>query len=381
MSCKDCATNLAVDKVTCVVCKNNYCFSCAKIEASEQKIAKLRRGSKFKFFCDNCSNKYVLLPQLDENGEPNVRTMVMKLLNLIEEQSEKIKELEKSVQEVKRNQEGRYVKNDSSTSVIEKRRSYANLVNEPVLIVKPNDGGTSVDTLNEIQNKIDPIELAIGIDSIKKIKDGGVVIGCADEKSREVLKKKVMTELGDTCTVNTAQLKNPRVIIVGVEEKVINMEDKDIINALVVQNENTVEDDCKIKVIKKFITRKNSGNIVLEVDPEVMKKLMEVEKIHMKYRNCRIYEYFNVIRCFDCGELGHKRNECKKGKLCFNCFKKHNRDDECQRKENPFCINCQNMNTKVNMKLDVNHSIFNKECPCYQRVISTISAKVKKYSL
>lgn len=266
---------------------------------------------------------------------------------------------------------------ETSKNQLPTNKTFAEAVKEPAIIIKPVQEQTSNTTINDIQTRIDPTKLAVGINTMKSTRDGGVVISCTDKKSMETMKNKVIEELGDKYTINMTQLKNPRAIVVGVEEKIINMGEEDILEILTQQNELLKGEESKMKLIRKYVGRKESGNIVIEVEPEVMKKLISLEKIHVAFRNCRVYEYFNVLRCFNCGEFGHKNKDCKNDKVCFTCSKKHN--GRCTSNKS-VCINCKKMNEKVNLKLDINHSIFDRNCPCYERIVQSIRKKTKSYN-
>lgn len=327
--------------------------------------------------CINCEEVHNEHRKLIGKEEVDVKLAMLELIKLVKEQNEKINDLKVSIEQLKQNSNMPFEVNKSvSTSV---GRSYANVTKEPVIIVKPVGKQNSSETIREIQGKIDPTKMAVGIEKIKGIREGGAAISCTNKQSLEKVKSKALDVLGDKYTIGTTELKNPRIIIVGVEEKVMNMTDEEIINGIIQQNNMQIEIKNKIKLLKKYMVKKNSGNIIFEVEADEMKYLLEREKLNVSFRNCRIYEYYNVIRCFNCGCFGHKKTECKNGKVCFKCTKNHE-NEECTA-DVPICINCKNMNEKVNLRLDINHSTFDRKCPCYERIIQSLSKKVKNYEI
>ncbi|KAL3277890.1 hypothetical protein HHI36_013231 [Cryptolaemus montrouzieri] len=156
----------------------------------------------------------------------------------------------------------------------------AEKVGDPVLLVNPKITQNSGETLNDIRNKIDPAKLAVGIEKMKPIKE---------------------EQFGKKYEVNLSEMKNPRAVIVGVEEEVLDRRNDEIVSILLSQNEFLDKKVDKITINKKyFVKSKNlqakseSGNVI-EIDPKIMNEIMNVEKMHVKYRNCGVFSYYNVL--------------------------------------------------------------------------------------
>ncbi|KAK9708434.1 hypothetical protein QE152_g27186 [Popillia japonica] len=79
----------------------------------------------------------------------------------------------------------------------------------------------------------------------------------------------------------TPKIKNPKIIIVGVETETIELENKAILECIVGQNElQTVDEEImnKIEVLGKFVkkNKNNYGNIILEVQSDVYGKIIKL---------------------------------------------------------------------------------------------------------
>ena len=111
---------------------------------------------------------------------------------------------------------------------------------------------------------------------------------------------------------------------------------------------------------------------MVEVDTDTYNSLMTARKVSIGWDKCSVYEAFNVLRCFKCGEFGHKSTECKNEETCSKCKGSH-RTSECSSADYK-CVNCNKMNLDRRMILCVNHPAFSVQCPVYLR----LSEKKKK---
>lgn len=65
-------------------------------------------------------------------------------------------------------------------------------------------------------------------------------------------------------------------------------------------------------------------------------------KIKLGWSIARIKEFVEVIRCFNCQDIGHYASACKKDRAerhCYRCGQTGHISSTCQRPE--YCRNCQ----------------------------------------
>ena len=172
----------------------------------------LSHRAGIKYYCGDYEKRYTLVSKIDENGDPDIKNSLLELLRIVKDKNIKMLST--------------MIPSDSMKTCknqLQANKTFAEAVKEPAIIIKPVQEQTSNTTIDEIQTQIDPTKLAVGINTMKSTRDGEVVISCTDKKSMETMKNKVIEELGDKYTINMTQLKNPRAIVVGVEEKIVNM--------------------------------------------------------------------------------------------------------------------------------------------------------------
>ncbi|KAK9728655.1 hypothetical protein QE152_g17113 [Popillia japonica] len=78
--------------------------------------------------------------------------------------------------------------------------TYSSIVKKKneVIVVKPvNDKQNCQQTQQEMKDKINLNKIAVGVDKIRNISKGGVVINCTSKESKEKLKNTVKKELGN----------------------------------------------------------------------------------------------------------------------------------------------------------------------------------------
>ena len=86
----------------------------------------------------------------------------------------------------------------------------------------------------------------------------------------------------------------------------------------------------------------------------------------------QVDQYYPQIRqCYKCAKFNHVKARCKSRiDICILCGEnKHVENEECEKKNNPFCYNCKG-----------NYSAINRECPIRIRE-QTIRDTATKYNL
>lgn len=246
------------------------------------------------------------------------------------------------------------------------------------LMVKPVKEQNSNITRSDLADKIDPAKLEIGINSMKNIRNGGVLIDCGDKKARGIMSAKLGEEFGNKYKIEETKLRNPKIVIRGAENKYMECDDRKIIESIIAQNDLRVLDEdveTKIKVVRKYINRskKNVCNIILETDCSLYERIKSWEKLNIGWRRCLMADYYNVVRCFKCAGYNHFSGECKNERVCFKCSGDHE-GRECESTEHK-CVNCMKKVESLKIDLDVNHTAYDENCPCYKRIIEAICRK------
>lgn len=243
--------------------------------------------------------------------------------------------------------------------------------NEPVLIIKPTleTKQKSSETQLDIRQKIDPSNLAVGIKTLRNIRDGGVAITCENTVSREVMKATITEQLGNKYKVEESTLKNPKVKIRDVENSILNLDNNTLIDKILKQNFIAQYDKMHFDVITKYEKNQYNGNIIVQVDSKMFDILIKKSKLSIGWKRCHVNEYFGCVRCFKCNRNSHKITNCTYETTCGKCAGNH-RSQDCQ--ANVYkCINCLTRCEKLNLKLDCNHKVSDINCPSYQMIIQT----------
>lgn len=265
------------------------------------------------------------------------------------------------LKELKESRDNKSRKTDDKVHV-----SYADKVKSsgPIVLITPvNANQKCEETKKDIKDKVNPE--GNQVTGIRRAAKGAIAIECKDDKSSEKLKNDAAKNLGNEYKVLVPKRRRPKIKICGLSEK---LSDDEILDCLIKQNEILKSDD-EIKIVKTIERKKThfdaTYDSIIETTPTGFKKIIEAEKLFVKWDSCRVFEHIHVRRCHKCLGFNHTQRECTNKISCSFCAGEHISVD-CN-SEKPKCVNCLWHVNKLKMKLDVNHGAYDKECPVLQR--------------
>lgn len=237
---------------------------------------------------------------------------------------------------------------------------------ENVILIKPRLPQDSLITKNAVKANINPANIAVN--GLHNVSNGGVIIKCPTKQSMNEFKVAAERNLGNNYDISIPMPLKPKIKILGFYD---NKTPAEIVECLKNQNPFINDNDnAHIKVIKiekNKTSRMESYNILVEVDGITYKNLMYQRRVNINWQRCRVVDCLDLQRCFNCSGFNHKADKCNSKKACPRCAGDHSLKD-CDIKIEK-CINCVNMNVKLSLNLDVNHTVWSKECKNHQRMI------------
>ena len=233
----------------------------------------------------------------------------------------------------------------------------------PVIVIKPVESSqSSEDTRCFLKKTLDPKIHKIG--NFRNGRNGSIIAECATGDSVEVVKKDIESNLGEKYSAVIPATAKPKLKIVGMSDQYSHDEFIDLLKS---QN-----DDIGIKEVKVIAEYENSRfkynkyNVIIEVDKDTYACLMNAGKVSIGWDKCTVQEAINVLRCFKCGEFGHKSTECVNVETCSKCSEKH-KTSECSSTEFN-CVNFLKTNSELHLNLDTKHPASSSRCPVYRRL-------------
>jgi hypothetical protein len=118
-----------------------------------------------------------------------------------------------------------------------------------------------------------------------------------------------------------------------------------------------------------FKTKRNTRNIVIEVNPQTRMQLLQ-NKLKLEWMICNTDDYVSVSRCFKCSRYNHRHTECRSEQTCPLCAGKHKLKELQRRGLTTKCINCATFNIHNKDRItNENHSSLDWNCASLQAMI------------
>lgn len=345
---------------SCDGCRKYLCKICGKLTSSEIKCLQLKERVML-FHCDLC-RKFESLKLLN--------TIIDDKETIIQSKNKIIELLEKELANLKIKNENINPVNARNYALAASKEVVKQKVNIPCLIIKPNKHQECLKTKKEIELKIKPSKISVGINLIKNGRDGSILIKCSTERATQKMKEEATKLLGSNYTINETKLRKPSVKIINLRDDIT---EEEILESIANQNEEfgfSTEDEMDVKIIKKN-RNGNSVSAVINCNGSTYNKFMAARKINIGFEKCPVFENIYLVRCFKCFGFNHKIGECKQVETtCSKCSENHSYKDCHSRIKK--CINCIHYNEKYKTKFDVNHEVFSYDCDVYKKNIDIL---------
>lgn len=241
--------------------------------------------------------------------------------------------------------------------------SYASaLKSKPVVIVRPKDAHQdSSITKQALRESVVPSNNTVC--GIRNAAHGGIVIECDNLAGSSIIHKDISAQIGENYVVSVPTKRPTKIRIVGMSEQ---LPVDDLTKKILAQNHECFEEKSSIEVVSTFKIG-NSFGAKLVLDSESFNKIMVNSKLRIGWDVCRVYEAFDLVRCFNCCDYHHVAKNCTSSKRCPKCAGEHTLQDCTSQTE--CCCNCTAAMASMKLTIDTKHSALSSDCPVYLRKI------------
>jgi len=217
-----------------------------------------------------------------------------------------------------------------------------------------------------LKSKVNPTEIKVGITSLKSLRDGRVVIEASSKNEIVTLGDKIGEKCGGELDVTIQKLRNPRLVLLNIPEDITP---ENVEETLKRQNPELDLKEGDIGAKFCYTTKRKTRNLVIEVDSDTRKKLMQA-RIKLGWTICRADDYIVPKRCFRCSRYNHNFRDCRGEETCPLCTGSHKLKECTATKSEHKCINCliYNKHHQTN-QIDTAHSSLDKNCPSLLAVL------------
>lgn len=329
------------NEIVCAKCMTRF-HTCVLGNSNLVKAttANMRMVDGLKWFCQKCSDKF------DDNYN-----VIKEVRNYMAVMSSWIEKLSSE------SQQNNEPAKTSYSSIVK-----ATPVQRKLIVVKPKDKEKTKrsETRERIKSVIDPVQVT----SIGNAAGNAIRIE-TDIENDEVFNN-LQTNLNNSFEITEPGKKMPKIRIVHFSNE-LEWKEEEITAAIVKQNSCLFAETDSLKIVKILKNNKNDRvTLIAEVNGKLYNKIIEQKSVMIHWSYCRVFDAFQVMRCYKCNRFAHLAKNCKaQNETCGKCSENHKTID-CQN-ESLKCINCCNANNKFRLNLDVNHPVWDKNCESNKR--------------
>lgn len=331
-------------------CLRLFCPECFK-EKSNGTFEKLKEIAKILYKIDHFNQEQIVKQQKSDD--------------VIASLTQQIISLESKIDSLGNGRDANKTMTKTNTHLDTVKRSDI----KPAVVIRPKNKQQSSQTLSDITGKVG--KSTVNVCGTRNVRDGGIVLRCDNSTETMKVKQLVVDSLGDDYEVTLPKIKLPRLRISNIDPEIKNDE---ILSELKSHNPTINNMNMRVITVLSRKYRDSSYNeIVIEVNSVDYKQLIDMKKLRLPWRECRIFEHLYLVRCYKCCGFQHKSNDCQQNQKCGSGSHK---SIDCKSKRK-CCINCKAANDKNKMNIDVNHHAWSKQCPILKRHLSKLAQRIE----
>ncbi|CRK94460.1 CLUMA_CG007967, isoform A [Clunio marinus] len=241
----------------------------------------------------------------------------------------------------------------------------------PVVVLVPKDRTKNRnDTKSSVKSLIKESDLSVN--KMSSAANGGLIIECDDEDKCEKVLSAVNKSMGKEYLIQKPNNRQPRIKILKIRNPIEN--DDELLNDLKKHNSCLKFESCMMEVVKREQVKSKGNiivgvfNIVIQVNGETYNQIMQEKRLVADWESYKIVDNIYIRRCYQCFGFNHNVSTCQHKPVCNVCASEDHKKANCESLKET-CINCIKINEKLNLKLNVNHSVWSNECAVYKRKV------------
>nr|XP_037877415.1 uncharacterized protein LOC101741146 [Bombyx mori] len=230
----------------------------------------------------------------------------------------------------------------------------------PSLAFYPSEGNaelkTAEDTKKEVKKAIDPKSMAIGIQSVRKVGNAGVVVQTTSPAAAVKLRNAAPPSL----RVTEPRRRQPLVAVNGVEG---DPSFEEVIECLASQNLDPEEWPLtRVRAeltgaFKKGRRQSNNTTVVFNASPRIRDALVKIGRVYVGWVACEVTDFVRVTCCNKCQQYGHPEKFCRaKEATCGRCGEDGHRMEACKA-ASACCATCRRF------RREAMHPTASRDCP------------------
>lgn len=370
ITCNKCSSSINSrrdNSVFCSMCKKQFHSTCVSKSTEFFDLLNKIRGLSWK--CDIC---------LDNYESEITKIIEEKILGEISALKITVDNLKSELTVLTENNQchSAYINNNNKTT---EKPKYADILKNktsPAVIIHPKDPNQDYSkTKSDLLEKVNPASSNINLSKVVSVKNGGLLISCSSKDDNEKFKQMVQKNLPDSYVIKTFSGVNPRVRVVGISS---NYQVDELLDCILKCNSSIFSTDSECKVIKFSPTKKNKDvfQATLQIDKVTYEKISRAGNIFVNYDSCKIFDAFDLLRCFKCNEYHHSASKCSNPLSCPRCGENH--DLKACNAKTLTCPNCRKYNLKnTNNVVDIDHAAWDTvRCFTHKQACSNIKSSI-----